>query len=179
MEENYYIHYNGFQYNIIDFGDVLKLTSEIVVSLCTSWANAETNENFDKMYQKNGTNMVIANSCWGEEMNNPNSKGYMCGSSNKYELVKNIRKIDVDAIELPFIGKRFDMEAVLAAEPEGIVLCADLHTAANALSRGRSYIYKIHKDQLKKANGLKNYRLRHIEEINRFSKEIKTRNKKL
>lgn len=179
MEKNYYIHYNGFQYEIIDFSKVLELTSKIVVSLCTSLVNAEADKNFDEMYQRNGTNIVIAKSLWKEEINNPQSEGYMCGSSNKYELIKNIQKVEVDATELPFVGKKFDMDAVLAGEPEGIVFCADLHTAANALSRGISYIYKIHKDQLKKANGLNNYRVLHIAEVSRLFKEIKTRNKKL
>lgn len=172
-EKNYYIYNNGFQYEIFDsFAMVLKLTSATIVSLCTSFVNAETGENIINLANINNDNLVIAKDVL-DEISNPNSGGYTCHSITKNELIKNITVMEITTTTASFIGDKCDVTPILIAESlSGIVFCADFHEIANACSRGIPYIYKIHKDELKKSNGINNYKKMHIKKRNNLIKEI-------
>lgn len=173
--------YLGIYRKIIDHEDLMKLTSGIVISLCSSYLTTETNAIFRDLYSNNGSNMIMAREVF-EEINDKESNAFHCGySTEKYEIALNIPKVSPssDATCFPeLLHTEGDKSAILVAKDyyNGIAVATDYHEVTNALYLNVPFIFKIPKDELEKYNGPENYREMFFhKKVDNLLKEIKNK----
>ena len=159
---NIYIYNNpstATYLKIITGEDLIRQTRGIVISLCSSYLTAESNEIFSDFYRQNGSNMIIARKV-KEEINDPKSNAFHCGySENKYEITQKLSEVNSDATSFPeLLHTENDKEAVLSAKDHnGIAITADFDEVVNASYLTVPFIFRIPEDELKKYNGPQNY----------------------
>ncbi len=105
MKETYYIYHNPcleLNYAINDLKKIIDYTSNITLSLCTSFLNVE---NFDNLIyvSHNGTGSIITDNIYYNELTNENSGGRINNTYNsaKYEFIQNILRRKTKYSSLP------------------------------------------------------------------------------
>jgi len=170
-----YIFFNGYQYKTCTHEESLQHISGFNMVFCSSFFWSESAQNLNDYAQKSCTKL-IPKSVFDEilaKKSDPNYRQYF--SSDKEKFLHNLKVVST-ATETNLVSDGIrnicDIEPSLI-EGNNIVLCSDPHEAAYSLARGKPYLYKIDESDLKKYNGVKNYRTIHIKKVNILANEIK------